>query len=118
MKIRLANRATEMLHGKERTLVAEKTASDIFRNEGSSENLPHLAIDLVKNSKVFLNDLIVEIGFATSKSEARKLIKNSGVKINRIVVSEELRLLTKDDFNAKACPSTLYFKHFLIKLIN
>ena len=120
MKIRLANRATEMLHGKERTLVAEKTASDIFRNEGSSENLPHLAIDLIKNSKVFLNDLIVEIGFATSKSEARKLIKNSGVKINRIVVSEELRLLTKDDFNAKneVMISVGKKRHFLIKLIN
>jgi tyrosyl-tRNA synthetase len=64
--------------------------------------------------------LIVEIGFATSKSEARKLIKNSGVKINRIVVSEELMLLTKDDFNAKneVMISVGKKRHFLIKLIN
>ena len=109
-----------MLHGKEKALVAEEIATDIFKNDGSSENLPHLTIDLNKNNKVFLNDLIVEIGFAVSKSETRKLIKNNGVKINRIVVSEELKLITKDDFNSKneAMISVGKKKHFLIKLIN
>ena len=116
VKILLANAATEMLHGKEKANLAEKTANDVFKNEGSSENLPLINVNLTKG-KLSLNDLIVEIGFASSKSETRKLIKNNGVKINKALVSDELKILSADDFdnNNEILVSVGKKKHFIIK---
>ena len=116
VKILLANAATEMLHGKEKANLAEKTANDVFKNEGSSENLPLINVDLTEG-KLSLNDLIVEIGFASSKSETRKLIKNNGVKINKALVSDELKILSANDFdnNNEILVSVGKKKHFIIK---
>ena len=116
VKILLANAATEMLHGKEKANLAEKTANDVFKNEGSSENLPLINVDLTEG-KLSLNDLIVEIGFASSKSETRKLIKNNGVKINKALVSDELKILSANDFdnNSEILVSVGKKKHFIIK---
>ena len=116
VKILLANAATEMLHGKEKTNLAEKTANDVFKNEGSSENLPLINVNLTEG-KLSLNDLIVEIGFASSKSETRKLIKNNGVKINKALVSDELKILSANDFdnNNEILVSVGKKKHFIIK---
>ena len=116
VKILLANAATEMLHGKEKTNLAEKTANDVFINEGSSENLPLINVDLTEG-KLSLNDLIVEIGFASSKSETRKLIKNNGIKINKALVGDELKILSANDFdnNNEILVSVGKKKHFIIK---
>ena len=116
VKILLANAATEMLHGKEKANLAEKTANDVFKNEGSSENLPLINVNLTEG-KLSLNDLIVEIGFASSKSETRKLIKNNGVKINKTLVSDELKILSANDFdnNNEILVSVGKKKHFIIK---
>ena len=116
VKILLANAATEMLHGKEKANLAEKTANDVFKNEGSSENLPLINVDLTEG-KLSLNDLIVEIGFASSKSETRKLIKNNGVKINKALVGDELKILSANDFdnNNEILVSVGKKKHFIIK---
>ena len=116
VKILLANAATEMLHGKEKANLAEKTANDVFKNEGSSENLPLINVNLTEG-KLSLNDLIVEIGFASSKSETRKLIKNNGVKINKVLVSDELKILSANDFdnNNEILVSVGKKKHFIIK---
>ena len=116
VKILLANAATEMLHGKEKANLAEKTANDVFKNEGSSENLPLINVNLTEG-KLSLNDLIVEIGFASSKSETKKLIKNNGVKINKTLVSDELKILSANDFdnNNEILVSVGKKKHFIIK---
>ncbi|MDB9818451.1 tyrosine--tRNA ligase [Pelagibacterales bacterium] len=116
VKILLANAATEMLHGKEKANLAEKTANDVFKNEGSSENLPLINVNLTEG-KLLLNDLIVEIGFASSKSETRKLIKNNGIKINKALVGDELKILSANDFdnNNEILVSVGKKKHFIIK---
>ena len=116
VKILLANAATEMLHGKEKANLAEKTANDVFKNDGSSENLPLINVNLTEG-KLSLNDMIVEIGFASSKSETRKLIKNNGVKINKALVGDELKILSANDFdnNNEILVSVGKKKHFIIK---
>jgi tyrosyl-tRNA synthetase len=119
IKILLANAATEMLHGKDNANLSEKTANDLFTNEGTSKNLPSINVKLNKDKDIFLNERIVEVGFAGSKSAARKLIKNNGVKINRILVSDELKILSIDDFdNEEILVSVGKKKHFIIKLLN
>ena len=120
VKVLLANAATEMLHGKDNAILSEKTANDVFKNEGSSENLPSINVKFDKNIDIYLNEQIVEVGFTSSKSEARKLIKNSGVKINRVLVSDELRTLSINDFdnNKELLVSVGKKKHFIIKLLD
>tara|TARA_B110000858_G_scaffold194919_1_gene250253 strand:+ start:820 stop:2043 length:1224 start_codon:yes stop_codon:yes gene_type:complete len=116
VKILLANATTEMLHGKEKANLANKTADDVFKNESSSENLPLINVNLSKGG-LSLNDMIVEIGLASSKSETRKLIKNNGVKINRVLVNDELKILSTNDFdnNNEILVSVGKKKHFIIK---
>ena len=120
VKVLLANAATEMLHGKDNAILSEKTANDVFKNEGSSENLPSINVKFDKNINIYLNEQIVEVGFTSSKSEARKLIKNSGVKINRVLVSDELKTLSINDFdnNKELLVSVGKKKHFIIKLLD
>ena len=120
VKVLLANAATEMLHGKDNSILSEKTANDVFKNEGSSENLPSINVKINKNIDIYLNEQIVEVGFTSSKSEARKLIKNSGVKINRVLVSDELKMLSINDFdkNKELLVSVGKKKHFIIKLLD
>ena len=119
VKIVLANAATEMLHGKRNAELAEKTANDIFKESGSSENLPLINVSMGKK-ELFLNDLIIEIGFVSSKSETRKLVKNNGVKINRVLVSDELKILSANDFdkNNEILVSVGKKKHFIIKKLD
>ena len=120
VKVLLANAATEMLHGNDNAILSEKTANDVFKNEGSSDNLPSINIKFDKNIDIYLNEQIVEVGFTSSKSEARKLIKNSGVKINRVLVSDELKMLSINDFdkNKELLVSVGKKKHFIIKLLD
>ena len=108
-----------MLHGKEKSILAEKTAFDIFQNDINSDNLPHIEIT-IDDKDLYLNDLILKMNFASSKSEIRKLIKNNGIKMNRNLLTDELKVLSYEDFieNNEILVSLGKKKHFLIKLKN
>ena len=117
-KIILANHATTLLHGKDAASKAEKTAQDTFRGDSISENLPKISL-LKKEFKqpVYIYDLIVKIGFSNSKSEARKLIRGHGVKLNQSVVKDELyELLFEDVSDNKAMISVGKKKHFIVEV--
>ena len=117
-KIILANHATTLLHGKDAASKAEKTAQDTFRGDSISENLPKISL-LEKEFKqpVYIYDLIVKIGFSNSKSEARKLIRGHGVKLNQSVVKDELyELLLEDVSDNRAMISVGKKKHFIVEV--
>ena len=117
-KIILANHATTLLHGKDAASKAEQTAQDIFSGDSISENLPKISL-LEKEFKqpVYIYDLIVKIGFSNSKSEARKLIRGHGVKLNQSVVKDELyELLLEDVSDNKAMISVGKKKHFIVEV--
>ena len=88
LKIILANKATEMLHGEKAAKESEKMAVSTFKNDSSGENLPNIKIN-----KEILNKNIVELAsYVTkeiSKSEIRRLIKSNGIKINNQLVNDE-----------------------------
>ena len=117
-KIILANHATTLLHGKDAASKAEKTAQDTFRGDSISENLPKISLlekEFIK--PVYIYDLIVKIGFSNSKSEARRLIRGHGVKLNQSVVKDELyELILEDVLNNKAMISVGKKKHFIVEV--
>ena len=117
-KIILANHATTLLHGKDAASKAEKTAQDTFSGDSISENLPKISL-LEKEFKqpVYIYDLIVKIGFSNSKSEARKLIRGHGVKLNQSVVKDELyELLLEDVSDNRVMISVGKKKHFIVEV--
>ncbi len=97
LKIILANEVTAMLHGTESSRKAEQAAKQIFENRSLSEDMPTLSLSSkdIQNG-VLLSDLIVQMKYASSKSESRKLIRGKGVKLNGKIVENELKLL---DYN-------------------
>jgi tyrosyl-tRNA synthetase len=99
LKIKLANEATSMLHGKDESLSAEKTAKKTFEENSLGENLPSIDIQLNDgNSSVNIVDLIILSKFESSKSEIRRLIKAKGVKINNEIIIDDKFLIQKKLF--------------------
>jgi tyrosyl-tRNA synthetase len=62
------------------------------------------SVDL-EQSEIPLIDLLVRVGFADSKSEARRLIRGLGVKINHTVVKDEMCILSKKMIEEQFPPS-------------
>ena len=99
LKIKLANEATAMLHGKEAALSAEKTAQKTFKENALGENLPSFSVQLDnKNSNINIIDLIILTKTENSKSEIRRLIKGKGIKINNEIIDDDKFLIDKKLF--------------------
>ena len=99
LKILLANKATEMLHGKHEAEKSEETAKKTFTDNSMGQNLPLVLIsenELIE--KITLIDLIVLSKLESSKSEIRRLIKGSGIKVNNQVITDEKLIVTKGLF--------------------
>ena len=99
LKILLANKATEMLHGEHDARNSEETAKQTFTDNSMGDNLPSLSIDEKElKTKITIIDLIILSKLENSKSEIRRLIKGNGVKINNQIISNEKLIVTKDLF--------------------
>ena len=106
LKILLANKATEMLHGKQEAKNSEETAKKTFTDNSMGESLPSIIIrEKELNEKMTVIELIILSKLETSRSEVRRLIKGNGIKINNQVINNEKLTITKD-----------LFKNNLIKL--
>jgi tyrosyl-tRNA synthetase len=119
LKTLLANEATRILHGKEESKKAERTAKETFESGGMGVGLPEIKIDFIKMKKgVSILDLISENKILPSKSEARRAIINKGFKIDDVTVDSEKKILQLKDFkNSILKLSYGKKKHFLIKII-
>ncbi len=119
LKILLANEATKILHGEAAAKKAEKTAKDTFEKGGLGSDLPEIKIKLseVKKGINFL-DLIAKNKILSSKSEARRVIINKGLKINDKIIEDDDRIINIKDFNKNILKLSYgKKKHFLIKII-
>ena len=90
-KIILANAATTLLHGEEETKKAISTAKNIFERKEGTANLPVISYnnnELTEGVPI-LECLTNNNYLLSSKGEARRLIRGSGVKINNNTVSDE-----------------------------
>ena len=119
LKIKLANEATSMLHGKDEALSAEKTAKKTFEENSLGEDLPSVDIQLNnENGSINIVDLIILSKIENSKSEIRRLIKGKGVRINNKIIIDEKFLIQKKSFgnNSFLKLSIGKKKHLKIKL--
>ncbi|MDB9986522.1 tyrosine--tRNA ligase [Candidatus Pelagibacter sp.] len=119
LKILLANKTTEMLHGEKEAKKSEETAKQTFADNSIGNNLPSISVtEKELKSKINIVDLIILSKLESSKSEIRRLIKGNAVKINNQVISDEKLTVTKNLFQTNLIKLSLGKKrHIKVELI-
>ena len=119
LKIILANEVTKILHGEESAKKAEQTARATFEGSGLGSGLPEIIIKTNEIKKgISILELIVNNKILLSKSEARRVIANKGLKLNNEVINDEKKILTFRDFKENTLKLSYgKKKHFLVKII-
>ncbi|MGI6484473.1 MAG: tyrosine--tRNA ligase [Candidatus Dojkabacteria bacterium] len=79
LKKELAYRVTKELKTEEKAENAQKVFESVFQKKDVEGEIPTIQI---KENKLPLNDLLVQIDFAKSKSDAKRLVEQGAVKIN------------------------------------
>ena len=118
LKTLLANEATTLLHGKAAAIKALETAKKTFAG-GSGDELPVIKIKKNQiNNGLNIIDLSMKTNLFSSKSEIRRTIKNSGLKINNSTATDENLIINVSDFEDNVLKiSHGKKKHVLIKII-
>jgi len=89
----LAFEATKICRGEQEAMLAQETAIQTFEKGVVGTELP----SVTASEGINVLDAFVLLGFVSSKGEARRLIKQSGLKLNDKVISNENYLITKQD---------------------
>ncbi len=88
-KIILATETCALCHGREAAEKAEATAKAVFEEGGKASGL----ITRTFNEATDLTQLLVDIGFARSGKEAKRMIISGAVKINDVVMEDTHRAI-------------------------
>ena len=96
----LATEATALCHGREAAEAAARTANAVFEQGGSGSDLPQTTVprDLLEHG-VAAFELFSRAGLAASNSEARRLIRGGGARINDQLVDDETRTIGLADLD-------------------
>jgi tyrosyl-tRNA synthetase len=98
----LASEAAALCHGREAAEAAAQTAREVFEAGGSGDDLPQTTVprDLLERG-VAAVELFNRAGLAASNSEARRLIRGGGARINDTVVADETRIVRLADLDPR-----------------
>ena len=92
VKLILAHEITAQYHGAEAARVAQEHFISQFSRKELPEDIPSVK---VKIGSYMLSELLVQLEMAASKSEARRLIAQGGVKLNQKKADDELVVIGK-----------------------
>ncbi len=110
----LAFEATKICRGETDAKEAYETAVKAFEQNQIGGDLPTLEI----NEGVSILDVFVNIGFCASKGEARRLIKQGGLKLNDKPVTDENYLIGAGDVSEGQAKIALGKKKFgIVKIV-
>jgi len=79
IKRALARKLVSMYHSEEAAVKAQEKFDNIFIKKGVPDDIPVKEMNI---AEIGIIDLIVEVGFAPSKGEARRLVQQGGVSID------------------------------------
>jgi tyrosyl-tRNA synthetase len=94
----LATEATALAHGRAAAEAAAETARRAFEDGAAADDLPSIAVpaaDLAAGIPAFR--LFTEAGLAASLSEARRLIRGGGARLNDVPIQDEARKISAAD---------------------
>lgn len=95
-KVKLADEATTLLHGRDAAEKAKQTARETFAG-GSSDGLPTTDVAMSELIGMGVLSAAVSAGLAGSNGEARRHIKAGALKLNGNAVSTHERTMSEDD---------------------
>ena len=87
-----------MLHGRQAAELAQETARKTFEEGTLADTLPtvEVASDALE-AGIGILSLFVSAGLVASNGEARRQVQGGGVRLNDQQVSDERRLVTRED---------------------
>lgn len=123
----LADNATALIHGSDVLTSIHRSAEKAFSadlsglSEAECQHWPSYCMDASELEKgLFLIDVLVALGFASSRSMARKKIREGAVKIAEQTIHDELYQITQDIFGDQyfVALSLGRKKKALLKMVN
>jgi len=119
LKILLANEATTILHGAKAAKDSADTANETFVKGGLGKSIPEKTIERkIISQGINIIELIFQNGMVQSKSEARRILKNNGVKVNDNVISDEKKIIDINDVQNNCIKLSIGKKnHLKVKII-
>jgi tyrosyl-tRNA synthetase len=97
----LATEATALCHGRAAAEAAQETARRVFAEGATGDALPTVTVPRSELERgIPVVELFVRAGLAASNSEARRLIRGGGARLNDVAIAEETRVITAADLNA------------------
>lgn len=95
----LAFEVTKIVHGEQAALSAQKQAQQLFSGSGRSDDMPTTELAEEIAFATPLLDILADHKMVPSKSEGRRLIKQGGIYLNDLAISEFNYVLSADDFS-------------------
>ena len=92
VKMKLAREIVTLYHDEKEALLAELYFRTLFQKNEIPENIPDIKIKANEN----IIDVITKFSPSTSKSEAKRLVLQGGVKVNGSKISEFINLTLRD----------------------
>ena len=97
-KQRMAYEITKFVHGEEEADNALKVSLEMY-SQDNFDDAPSVQIDKSKVGNIKLIDLLCDVQFMASKSEARRMIEQNAVSVNGEKVKDIEKIITLTDFN-------------------
>lgn len=91
LKLNLATIMTEQYHGKDASQKAKEEFESVFKDKGLPKDMPvyEVAAAKLKDGKIWIVELMELAGLVKTRGEARRLIEQGGVTINKEKVSDK-----------------------------
>jgi tyrosyl-tRNA synthetase len=84
----LAFETTKITHGEVEAMKAKATSRALFSGEGDADHIPTTELSGEEVGSIKVADLLVRVGFASSKAEASRLVKGNGVSVDNNLISD------------------------------
>ncbi len=96
----LANEATRLCHGEAEARRCAATARSTFEEGGMSRGLPVTTLpQACFDDGLVAFEAFHRVGLAATRSDARRLIRGGGARLNDAVISDEFLKITRTDLN-------------------
>lgn len=93
-KMRLAVEIVTLYHGAKAAEAAKQNFIEVFSNKGVPKDIPTVTVE---SHGLTLVELLIEADLVTSKSEARRLIEQGGVKVNEVKKTNPTETIAIED---------------------
>ncbi|MBV0891724.1 tyrosine--tRNA ligase [Paracoccus sp. Z118] len=116
-KIILANQVTTLLHGADAAASAEATAREVFEQGGAGGDLEVVTLPpSAIGEGLSVVQMLAQSGLTASGKEAKRLIAESGLRLNNDLVTDPQRMLTADEIGGGIKVSIGRKKHRMLRL--